>query len=266
MKVSEMTNPTATPDWQERQDMIRREIGNLRETIFVRLDGMDRALDLANSQISRVPTDSEKLFEQLRVLVSTRIDGIDSALAVATQRLDQHPDDAEKCVRQLQTVIETRLQAMDRARELLQQTINVQVLGQEKSENERFSSVDQRFRAAETGLKAALDALRDNTLLAFAASEKAIQKAEVAAEKRFEAVNEFRRTLADQTATFMPRMQTEAMVSNVNEKVDALAVRMDRSEGRGSGLQDGWGYLVGGIGLLISILGGVAALVAFLHR
>jgi hypothetical protein len=60
-----------------------------------------------------------------------------------------------------------------------------------------------------TTLKEHLDAMlaeRDKQIsLALTAAEKAVTKAEVATEKRFESVNEFRLTLSDQTKTFVSR-------------------------------------------------------------
>jgi len=58
---------------------------------------------------------------------------------------------------------------------------------------ERDIQYQQRFDAQEKAVIAAL-----------AAADRANTKAELAADKRFDAVNEFRQTLTDQTATFIP--------------------------------------------------------------
>jgi hypothetical protein len=52
---------------------------------------------------------------------------------------------------------------------------------------------------------------------AFAASEKAILKAENATERRFESVNEFRAQLAEQTTSFMPREVIEPRLAAVEK-------------------------------------------------
>jgi hypothetical protein len=36
--------------------------------------------------------------------------------------------------------------------------------------------------------------------------------------------------------------------------VDALVIRINIAEGRDTGLKDGWGYLVGGIGVALAIV------------
>jgi hypothetical protein len=88
----------------------------------------------------------------------------------------------------------------------------------------------------------------------FIAQEKAVVKAEVATEKRFDGVNEFRAQLSDQAATFMPRKESEARHSSLVEKYDALQARVDRSEGRSGGLNSGWGYLVAAAGLILVLV------------
>jgi hypothetical protein len=81
---------------------------------------------------------------------------------------------------------------------------------------------------------------------ALAAAEKATGKAEAASEKRFEGVNEFRRALADQTATFIPRTEYDAAHSALADRVGAnadrmaalelrLTSRLDRGEGSDAG-------------------------------
>ena len=75
----------------------------------------------------------------------------------------------------------------------------------------------------------------------FIAQERAVSKAETAAEKRFDAVNEFRSTLADQQRTLMPRVEAElhfARLATVEKAVGAL-------QSRGSGVSAGWGYAFG---------------------
>jgi hypothetical protein len=49
------------------------------------------------------------------------------------------------------------------------------------------------------------------------AAEKAVQKAETATDKRFESVNEFRKTLSDQTALFVPRTEVDKRFDAVDE-------------------------------------------------
>jgi hypothetical protein len=72
-------------------------------------------------------------------------------------------------------------------------------------------NMEQRFTAAETSVNRAL-----------ATADKANEKGDNAIEKRFEGVNEFRKTLSDQAATFMPRSEVETLVKAIDEKIDDL--------------------------------------------
>jgi len=123
-----------------------------------------------------------------------------------------------------------------------------------------LSRVDIEFhehlRQYQTEIKAALDA-----------AEKAIGKSEAAYEKRFEAVNEFRQTLSDQAATFMPRTEALQRADTNADKIDGLASRMDRIEATKGGADANWtklgGFVAVGVGLL-TILGAIIAATLYL--
>ena len=74
-----------------------------------------------------------------------------------------------------------------------------------------LTNIEKRFVAAE-----------ERTTLALTAADRAVVKAETATEKRFDAVNEFRATLADQASRLMPRAEVEQIVKGLNEKIDDL--------------------------------------------
>jgi len=142
------------------------------------------------------------------------------------------------------------------------------------AENDR--RYQQRAVTQEQAIKDALTAQKEAIAAALAAADRAVAKAEGAAEKRFEGVNEFRGQLADQQRTLMPRQEADAefrairgemnaSISAINDKLSEMAERMNRSEGRSTGLNAGWIYLIGGIGLVGTILGIIGA-VSFLAQ
>lgn len=61
---------------------------------------------------------------------------------------------------------------------------------------------------------------------ALASADRAVQKAEASSERRFESVNEFRNTLADQAATLLPRAEGEARIRALSEKIDDASARV----------------------------------------
>ena len=95
---------------------------------------------------------------------------------------------------------------------------------------------------------------RQAVLAALAAADRSIAKAETANEKRFEAVNEFRETLADQQRSLIPRTEAEGRFSAMSEKILDISDRVKTSEGRRGGGSSMLGYIIGAFGLLLTIL------------
>jgi len=88
---------------------------------------------------------------------------------------------------------------------------------------------------------------------------QAVTKAEVATERRFEGVNEFRSTLSDQQRSFMPRSEAEALLRGINDKIDEQGKRMTElvSERKGQRLGSTavWGITAGVIGIVLFLFG-----------
>ena len=113
----------------------------------------------------------------------------------------------------------------------------------------------QRFAAQESAVRSALTSAKEAT-----------QKAEVANEKRFESVNEFRATLADQAGRFVTRTEVEQLFRSLDDKVDTVTGRLERLDGRSGGTNATWGYLVGAVvaaGTLVAILGAIIGAVIY---
>lgn len=102
---------------------------------------------------------------------------------------------------------------------------------------------------------ALMEGEREKNDLRFNTSQRAIEKAEAAVERRLEGMNEFRASLADQARLLMPRLEADSRISALAEQIRNLESRIDRQEGRGSGLNAGWGYLIGAVGLIAGLIG-----------
>jgi hypothetical protein len=111
-------------------------------------------------------------------------------------------------------------------------------------------ALDAAFLAADKAVQAALSSAKE-----------AVAKAETAAERRFENVNEFRAQLADQAATFMPRVEAEARMTTIRELVDELRTSDSARSGRGAGANQLWGLIAGGLGLLFAMVATVIVIV-----
>lgn len=93
----------------------------------------------------------------------------------------------------------------------------------------------------------------------FTDQRDAVMKAELATEKRFEGVNEFRAQLADQARELMPRSETEALLRVLSEKVASLADAAHQSAGSRRGADQVVGYVFGAVGLLVGVVAAVIA-------
>lgn len=132
---------------------------------------------------------------------------------------------------------------------------------------QRFDAQERALQAAllaqEKAVAAALLAQQTAVAAAQSAADRATTKAENAAERRFESVNEFRAQLTDQAATFMPRVEAEARMVTLTEKIDDQRKTIDALRemavavgGRSAGLNSGWSYLiaaVGAVGVIVAI-------------
>jgi hypothetical protein len=89
--------------------------------------------------------------------------------------------------------------------------------------------VDIRFDAQEKAVNAAL-----------AAADRAVNKAEIASEKRFENMNEFRGALADSARLLMPRSEFEQITKTQADRLTLMESRFNAAEARGRGESQSW--------------------------
>jgi len=123
----------------------------------------------------------------------------------------------------LKIYLEARLGDVRRAHDDLRRALDERFATQTKA-------TDKAFEAQQTAMKTAFDAADKAVQAALAAAEKAALKAEMAAGDRFKAVNEFRGQLADQAATLISRVEHAAEFKSLNDKLTALADRMNALE------------------------------------
>lgn len=101
---------------------------------------------------------------------------------------------------------------------------------------------DQRFLDQKEAVNAAL-----------AAAERAVEKAELNAEKWRQNANEWRGAMNDRERNLMPRAEAEKSIAANAEKIDALQARIDRNDGRTSGLMMLF-VIIAALGTLVSVV------------
>jgi chromosome segregation ATPase len=124
---------------------------------------------------------------------------------------------------------------------------------------ESFQNLDRRIEDMGTQL-------RREVASALASAKEAISKQEDAYNARFQSINEFRQTLSDQTATFIPRSEAENRIEEVKDKIDALSASYDISRGKSQGLQAGWGYFVAICGMFAGAIATAATIIMVMRK
>lgn len=114
--------------------------------------------------------------------------------------------------------------------------------------DERDRRYEQRWRSQDDAVSLALlnvnkemiermRQVREESQAAMLASDKAISKAEVATEKRFELMNGLREQLIAQASMFAQRREVDAIATGLSEKVFALTGRLDSCASRDEVMQ-----------------------------
>ncbi len=106
----------------------------------------------------------------------------------------------------------------------------------------------ERFSAAKEAVQAALTA-----------ADKALSKAEIASERRFEGVNEFRATLADQATMLMPRSEYTAQHNALVDKVSDIATRVSTVETGGRVKSETTSSSISTVVAIVSVIYGILA-------
>lgn len=101
---------------------------------------------------------------------------------------------------------------------------------------------------------------------ALSSAKEAVVKAEIATEKRFESVNEFRGQLNDQAATLMSRREYLGTHEAMLEKIDIINGRLNRMEGTTKGSEITMGRIYGAIAALGIILGIIITIAGLVSR
>ncbi len=163
-------------------------------------------------------------------ILTERLRGIDTANDVLAENVNRTPTD-------IQT-----------AAAGLKETFNIEL----KGIGENLTSLDRLTEAKFVTYRTLIDSQADKVALALDASEKAITKAEIATDKRFHSMNEFRKALADLSSTMATRREMEASVTELkgittenNKQISELRSRLDVGPAGLSTLQNQYSTMQG---------------------
>jgi len=247
------------------RNMLEREIENLRRHYDAQLLEVRETAKLA----SETPGATVALQEHLERVVTEQQRAIEIAerereQAARVLREEQHiasniaSQEREKAAENLRTQLASQIVAGDtNLREHIQQQIQQirsALVSAEQLELSRIEKAVQEMVCWREQAKAEYMAIRKEHVLIHDASQQAINKAETATERRFDAVNAFREQLTVQTSSFMPREVAEARVEEIRQQLTAITTRLDTQSGKSLGSTSAIGYMVTAATLLISLI------------
>lgn len=154
--------------------------------------------------------------------------------------------------------LEVRLEGMDKAIDVLAEgaarsptvaVVDANVGRLEAVTLEKFAGVEQKFQDVNSKIDHA--SVKDTRAVDAALSA---QKESVAEQNKSNAL-----AIAKSEAAFTKQIDQIIQMIGANAKVtddkfEDLKTRVTLTEGRSKGIGDGWGYLVGGIGLVVAVL------------
>lgn len=161
---------------------------------------------------------------------------------------------------------ESQSKAVDAAFTAAQTAMQTAFAAADKALDQRASTLDREFHEH-------LEQVRHENALAFLNSDKAVQaalasakeavqKAEEANRAKFESVNEFRAQLADQAASFMSRVEVQALFAGMSDRVARAEERLNVGQGQDQGHATAEALRRAGNQQVVSIIGAIIAVVS----
>jgi hypothetical protein len=166
----------------------------------------------------------------IRSVIETRLDGMDKAIRLLQDTADKFPARIDEKITALKEVHEQKFAAMlDTHGEKFS---SIQTQFKERDVRTEQSSKDSKV-AVDAALQAAKEAVGEQNK----SSALAISKSEASTTKQI-----------DQLSVLIGQQQ-----KGFDDKINDVKDRLTRAEGMKSGMKDGWGYLVAGIGVALAL-------------
>jgi hypothetical protein len=168
--------------------------------------------------------------ELIRSIIETRLDGMDKAIMLLQDSADRFPLRIDEKIDALRNVHEQKFTAMiDTHSEKFN---SIQTQFKERDVRTEQSSKDSKV-AVDAALQAAKEAVGEQNK----SSALAISKSEASTTKQI-----------DQLSVLIGQQQ-----KGFDDKINDVKDRLTRAEGAKTGMKDGWGYLVAGIGVALAL-------------
>jgi hypothetical protein len=165
-----------------------REIAALKELIFTRLDGNDRAILVFNENLTRVPTATDRAVAQLKELQDTRIDGVCQEMLVSKEVIFTRFDGMDRALKLLQDIADRFPDRIDEKISSLKEIHDGQFHAIQQQFAERDTRTEQISKQSEVAINAALQAAKEAVAEQNRSSALAISKSEAATDKRIDQI------------------------------------------------------------------------------
>lgn len=143
----------AGPDPTPRTlDSLQREVAFLKELVFTRLDGMDKALALFQENLTKFPTDTDKQVHTLRELHEERFRSMDTRFAEVAARATQTEDYSEKA-------ISSALAAADKTVIALNSSSSLAIAKSEAATQKAIEQLQEQVRTAISTINGKIDSV-----------------------------------------------------------------------------------------------------------
>jgi hypothetical protein len=149
-------------------EQLDREVRSLKEIVFTRLEGMDKALSLATEAITHTPTEAQRTVDQLKGLIETRLLGMDKAIDLVRLIGDKTPVAVDEKISALREIQEEKF-------------LSIQVQFKERDVRTEQTSKDSKV-AVDAALQAAKEAVGEQNK----SSAMAISKSEASTVKQID--------------------------------------------------------------------------------
>lgn len=176
---------------------------------------------------------------QIRELIEARLKGNREALDIKCDTL-------EKDISKLRADAKYQQEQLERK---IQESVTASIIQLKETRDEKFKTITVQYEDSKQAMAAALVSQREIATAQNAFTAASFAKSEATFTK-----------LIDQTQTIVNTV-TKAM----DDKINDLKSRIDKSEGRGRGSADMWGYVIGVVGMMIAVAT-VVVLAAGVHK
>jgi hypothetical protein len=272
--------------FKSQQVSVAAALAAQKEAVQVALVTVEKATNKSDSSLATLlpRLEAESRFADLSQQIERRFNDLASSIKNTLEASDKSLAIANEATEKRFITIAESLKLIGQLSDRLAKT--------DESVHGLAGSVDEKILTVKT----LIDSQGDKIAIAAKASEKAIEVAQLANERRFEVNTGLTAAMAEQSKTFLTRVEFQAVTSSLADKIDALAssmtdkisdlrqsrdVTIGRSAaepttasqiaalsnevaalrdfratttGTSKGINDFFGWIVGGVGLLIGIV------------